>query len=335
MKKRIGALVTSLFLVSLFVSPFPLQAKTTFITIGTAGLTGVYYPTGVAIAKIVNRQKKKYGLRCTAEPTAGSVFNVNAVMSGEFDFGIVQSDKQYQAVKGIGDWKDKGPQKNLRAVFSIYPESVSLLAAVDANINSLPDIKGKRINLGIQGSGALGNSLDVLRAIGLNPEIDIKPLYISPLKTPGLIQDGGVDAWLFTVGHPNSALKEATAGARKLKLIPLVHPGIDRLVQSRPYYSRMVIPIEAYPGAQNTRDIKTFGVCATLVTSAEIPDDVVYAVTKTVFKDLAAFKRQHPAYSLITKKNMLECLSAPIHPGAMRYYKEAGLKEEEAIDINY
>lgn len=324
-ERSISFIIAMLLLYSIGI-PTPVCAKTRFITIGTAGLTGVYFPTGGAIAKIINKQRKKYGIRGTVESTAGSVYNVDAVMEGQFDFGIVQSDIQYQALMGITDWKDKGPQTNLRAVFSIYPESISLLAAVDANINSLLDLKGKRVNLGIQGSGALGNSLDVLNAIGYDPEKDIKALYIRPLKTPGLLQDGRIDAWLFTVGHPNGALKEATAGSRKVKFIPLIHEGIDKLIQSLPYYSKMVIPIKAYPAAKNSGDIQTFGVCATLVTSAKVSGNIVYAVTKTVFEDLDSFKKLHPAYSLITKKSMLECLSAPIHPGAMKYYKEAGLK---------
>ncbi len=326
MKKLRASFVASFFLISMLVSLPSVSAGTRFITIGTAALTGVYYPTGGAIARMVNKQRKKYGIRATIESTTGSVFNVNAVLAGQFDFGIVQSDKQYQAMMGIADWKDKGPQKNLRAVFSIYPETCSLLVAVDANINSLMDLRGKRVNLGIQGSGSLGNSLDVLKAIGLDSRTDIRALYVRPLKTPGLLQDGGMDAWLYTVGHPSGALKEATAGARKVKFIPIEHEGIDRLVRSLPYYSKMFIPVKAYPGAQNTRDIRTFGVCATLVTSAKVPDNVVYAITKTVFEDFDAFKRLHPAYSSMTKGGMLECLSAPLHPGAMRFYRELGFR---------
>jgi TRAP transporter TAXI family solute receptor len=323
-KKQIGACAASLLLLSLCVIHPAVHAKTTFITIGTGGLTGVYYPTGGAIAKIVNQQRKKYGLRCTVESTNGSVYNVNAVLAGEFDFGIVQSDRQYQATKGIADWKE--PQTKLRAVFSIYPESVSLLAAIDANINTLSDLKGKRVNLGNSGSGHLGNSLDVLKSSGLDPKTDIIAQYIRPVKAPGLLQDGMTDAFFYTVGHPSGALREAISGARKVRFVPLMNKEIDRLVASLPYYSKMVIPVKEYPGVQNTHDIPTFGVCATLVTSSEISDKVVYAVTKAVFEDLGSFKKLHPAYTLVTKKNMLECLSAPIHPGAMKYYQEAGLK---------
>ena len=326
MKKQLLSVSIAFFLVIFLASVDSISARTTFVTIGTGGLTGVYYPTGGAIAKIVNSKRKTFGIRCTVESTSGSVFNVNSVLAGEFDFGIVQSDRQYQAVMGIADWKDKGPQKDLRAVFSIYPESCSLLAAVDANINSLADLKGKRVNLGNTGSGHLGNSLDVLKALGLDPESDIKAHYIKPDEAPGMLQDGRIDAFFYTVGHPSGALKEAIAGSRKVRFIPVMNEGIDQLVESLPYYSRMVIPITMYPGAKNSYNIQTFGVCATLVTSSKVPDNIVYAVTKAIFEDLESFKKLHPAYSLITRKDMLRCLSAPFHPGAMKYYKETGLK---------
>jgi uncharacterized protein len=319
-------LIPTLILTMAVVSMIPASAATTFVTIGTGGLTGVYYPTGGAIAKIVNSKRKTYGIRCTVESTSGSVFNVNAVLDGEFDFGVVQSDRQYQAVKGIADWKGKGPQKDLRAVFSIYPESCSLLAAVDANINSLQDLRGKRVNLGNRGSGHLGNSLDVIRTLGFDINSDIQAFFIKPDEAPGLLQDGRIDAFFYTVGHPSGALKEAIAGTRKIRFIPVMNEGIDKMVESLPYYSRMVIPISMYPGAKNSYNIQTFGVCATLVTSSKVPDKIVYAVTKSIFEDLESFKKLHPAYSLTTRKEMLRCLSAPIHPGAMKYYREAGLK---------
>jgi len=315
-----------LFLVSVGGGIPPAHAETTFVTIGTGGLTGVYYPTGGAIATIVKKKKKETGIRIIVDATDGSVFNINAVMAGDLEFGIVQSDRQYQAVRGIADWKNLGPQKELRAVLSIYEESCSLVAAVDANINVLEDLKGKRVNLGNPGSGHLGNSLDVLKTLGFDPSIDIAANYIIPEDAPSLLQDGRIDAFFYTVGHPSGALKEATAGGRKVKFIPIINRGIDALVSDFPYYSKMKIPMKNYSGAQNNQDIQTFGVCATLITSSKVSEKVVYAITKAIFENLNTFTRLHPAYSLTTRERMLECLSAPIHAGAMKYYREAGLK---------
>lgn len=297
--------------------------KTAFVTIGTGGITGVYYPTGGAIAKIVNQKRDVYNIRCTVESTGGSVFNVNAVLAGDLEFGVVQSDRQFQAMKGMAEWKDKGPQEDLRAVFSIHPESVTLVAAVDAGVNDIRDLKGKRVNIGNPGSGQRQNSIDALGAVGINFESDVMAEGVKAAEAPGLLQDGRIDAFFYTVGHPSGAIKEATAGARKVRFVPIT--GIDALLQEFPYYAKSFVPKKLYPGAQNEGDVETFGVKATFVTSAKVSDDVVYAVTKEVFENFEDFKKLHPAYAVLTKEGMLEGLSAPIHPGAMKYYKEAGL----------
>ena len=324
--KRIGLLTliaTICLALGLMVSPTPVVAKTTFVTIGTGGITGVYYPTGGAIARIVNKKRKVYGIRCTVESTGGSVFNVNAVMAGDLEFGVVQSDRQYQAMKGLAEWKDKGPQKDLRAVFTIHPESITLVAADDAGIKTINDLRGKRVNIGNPGSGQRQNSIDGLKNAGINYAKDLKAEGVKAAEAPGLLQDGRIDAFFCTVGHPSGAIKEATAGRRKVHFVPIT--GVETLLRQYPYYAKAFIPIKLYPGATNTKDVQTFGVKATFVTSAKVPDRVVYAVTKEVFDNFEAFKKLHPAYQVLTKKNMLEGMSAPIHPGAMKYYKEAGL----------
>lgn len=300
------------------------HARSTFVTIGTGGITGVYYPTGGAIAKMVNKKRDQYNIRATVESTGGSVFNVNAVMSGDLEFGVVQSDRQFQAVKGLANWEDKGPQKDLRAVFSIHPESVTLVAAVDSGIMDIKDLKGKRVNIGNPGSGQRQNSIDALQAVGLDYETDLQAESVKAAEAPGLLQDGRIDAFFYTVGHPSGAFKEATSGTRKVRFISI--SGIEGLLVKNPYYAKSYVPVNNYPGAVNDKDVPTFGVKATFVTSAKVPDEIVYAITKEVFDNLEEFKNLHPAYAGLTRENMLEGLSAPIHPGAMKYYKEAGLK---------
>ncbi|WP_461211331.1 TAXI family TRAP transporter solute-binding subunit [Desulfocurvus sp. DL9XJH121] len=306
-------------------APASAQAKTTFVTIGTGGITGVYYPTGGAIARIVNKKKDEYGIRCTVESTGGSVFNVNAVMAGDLEFGVVQSDRQYQAMKGLAEWEGK-PQSKLRAVFSIHPETVTLVAADDAGIKTIADLKGKIVNIGNPGSGQRQNSIDALEAAGLNYESDIQAEGVKAAEAPGLLQDGRIDAFFYTVGHPNGAMKEATAGKRKVRFVSIAGGGVDKLVKEKPYYAKAFVPMSNYESAVNTEDVPTFGVKATFVTSADVSDEIVYAVTKEVFENFEEFKKLHPAYAVLTKESMLEGLSAPIHPGAMKYYKEAGLK---------
>jgi TRAP transporter TAXI family solute receptor len=309
----------------LFSGPSLAKTKSTFITIGTGSITGVYYPTGHAIAKIVNAKRKEYGIRATVESTDGSVFNINAILSGDLEFGVAQSDRQYQAVEGLADWKDKGPQKNLRAVFSIHAETVDLIAAVDTDINNIQDLRGKRVNIGNVGSGHRQNAIDALIANGLNFEQDFHAESLKAAEAPGLIQDGRIDAAFYTVGHPNAYYKEATAGTRKVKFVAI--PNAAKVVEKYPYYAAAKTLMSNYPGAANTEEaVETFGVKATLVTSAKVADEVVYIIVKEVFDNFDKFITLHPAYKGLTKESMLTGLSATLHPGALKYYKQTGLK---------
>ncbi len=331
MKKstQIGAwpiVIATLVVVFVLLSqctPSEKQEKTVFVTIGTGGITGVYYPTGGNIAKMINEMSKEYGIRATSEATGGSVFNINAIMAGDLEFGVAQSDRQFQAFNGLAEWKEKGPQKALRAVFSIHPEAVTLVAADDAGIKTMHDLKGRRINIGNPGSGQRQNAIDALKNAGIDFQKDLKAEEVKAAEAPGLLQDGRIDAFFYTVGHPSGAIKEATSGRRKVHFVPITN--IQGLTSEYPYYVKAVIPMKLYPSATNKEDVETFGVKATFVTSSEVPDSVVYAITKEVFDNFEEFKTLHPAYEILNKLNMMEGMSAPIHPGAIRYYREAGL----------
>jgi len=302
------------------------QGHVRHVTIGTGGVTGVYYPAGGAIAKLVNAKRDEHGFRMSVEATGGSVFNINTVLEGEMEFGIAQSDRQHQAYNGLAEWEEDGPQKKLRAICSLHPESVTLVAAVDANIKTLADLKGKIVNIGNPGSGQRGNALEVLAAAGLDPEKDFTAEGLKATESAQMLQDGKIDAFFYTVGHPAGAIKEATSGQRRsVFIVPIT--GMDKLLEKAPYYSKAVIPIKEYPNATNTADVPTIGVMTTVVTSADVPEKIVYAVTKALFSSLDTFKKMHPAFEGLTAEGMLRGLSAPIHPGAMKYYKEAGLKE--------
>lgn len=325
MKKITRILFTSGIFWSVFLLLIgtSLWSKPRFVTIGTGGLTGVYYPTGGAIARIVNQKKDQYNLKATVESTGGSVFNVNAILSGDLEFGIVQSDRQYQAYNGLAEWDGK-PQKNLRAVFSIHYEAVTLVAANDAGIRSLKDLKGKTVNIGNVGSGQRQNSIDALMNAGLNYESDLKAESVKAADAAGLLQDGRIDAYFYTVGHPNGSVTQATTGTRKVRIVPIV--GTEQLVKKFPYYAKTSIPMSLYPSASNKGQVETFGVKATLVTRRQIPVKVVYAITKEVFENFEDFKKLHPAYQGLTKADLMTGLSAPVHRGAQKYFKEAGLK---------
>ena len=292
-----------------------------FITVGTGGIVGVYYPLGGAICRFVNANRKDHGLRCTVESTGGSVFNINAVMSGDMDIGFAQSDTQYYAMTGAGAFKDK-PQPKLRALFSVYPELVTLVTRQDANIKTFADIKGKRINIGDPGSGTRSTTELVMTAMGIRKE-DLK--FAGELKfvemAPALC-DNKIDAFTFVAGHPNAIFQEAATSCAS-SIASITGPGVDKLVKDNPFYAKASIPGKMYKGTDNPQP--TFGVLATIVASADMPEQTAYIITKAVFDNLDDFKKLHPAVANITKEQMLEGNTVPFHPGALKYFKEKGL----------
>jgi TRAP transporter TAXI family solute receptor len=297
--------------------------KKVFVAIGTGAQSGVYYPTGVNIAEMINRNPE-YGIKATAEPTGGSVYNIDQVIRGGLDFGVAQSDRQYQAYNGLAEWEDKGAQTELRSVFSIHAEAVTLVAADDAGIRSMHDLLGKSVNIGNPGSGQRQNAIDALTSAGIDFETDLLAEQVQAGEAPSLLQDNRIDAFFFTVGHPSGTIIEATAGRRKVRFVPITE--VETLLEDHPYYARTTIPVAHYGESMNEQDVDTFGVKATFITRDSVSDDVVYAFAREVFENLEEFKKMHEAYGGLTKQNMLEGLSAPLHPGAARYYEEAGLR---------
>lgn len=303
--------------------PAPVQADTTFVTIGTGGVTGVYYPTGGAICRLVNKGRKDHGIRCSVESTGGSVYNLNAIAAGELDMGVCQSDWQYHAYNGTSKFEDKGPNKDLRAVFSVHPEPFTVVARADSGIKNFQDLKGKRVNIGNPGSGQRGTMEVVMDALGWTKD-DFK--LASELKSAEQSQalcDNKVDAMVFTVGHPSGSIQEATTTCDSV-LVNVTGPEIEKLVKENAYYRWATIPGGMYRG--NADDVKTFGVGATFVSSTRTPADVIYHVVKAVFENFDQFKKLHPAFSVLKKEEMIkDGLSAPLHDGAKKYYEEAGL----------
>lgn len=292
-----------------------------FISIGTGGVTGVYYPTGGAICRLVNRNRKEHGIRCSAESTGGSIYNINTIRNGELEFGVAQSDWQYHAYNGTSKFEDKGAFKKLRAVFSVHPEPVTIIARDDAGIKNISDFKGKRVNIGNPGSGTLG-TWDVIEAAMGWKRSDLKlAAQMKSAETAQAVCDGKIDAYFWLVGHPSALTQESIASCAT-HLVNATGPAIDKLVKDRPYYRYATIPAGMY---NNKEDIKTFGVGATFVTSSDVPDNVVYTVVKAVFDNFDRFKKLHPAFNHLKETEMIkDGLSAPLHPGAVKYYKEKG-----------
>jgi uncharacterized protein len=304
----------------------PASADQRFITIGTGGVTGVYYPTGQNICRLVNRDQDSHGMRCTAESTGGSVFNLNSIAQGEMDFGVAQSDWQYHAYRGSDRFAEQGANPELRAVFSLHPEPFTVVVRADSGIESFEDIRGKRVNVGNPGSGQRGTAERLMTEYGWSMD-DFALASELPSREQGqALCDNRIDVILFTVGHPSAAIQEpiATCDAR---LVPVTGPVIERLVDETPYYFQSIIPAGTYPGQD--ADVGTFGVGATLVTSTGTTENAVYHLARAVFENFDTFRTMHPAFAVLNPRLMVEQgLSAPIHDGALRYYREAGLTSD-------
>jgi TRAP transporter TAXI family solute receptor len=297
------------------------SAQQKFVTIGTGGVTGVYYPAGGAICRLVNRDRAKHGMRCSVESTGGSVANVNLLKSGEIEFGVAQSDVQFNASKGVGQFKD-GAMGDLRAVFALHPEPFTVVSRKESNITKFEDFKGKRFNVGNPGSGTLASMNELLAAMGWKMGDFSLASELRPDEHGPALCDGKIDGFFYAVGHPSANIQDPTTicGA---KLVSLTGPAVDKLVKEKPYYAMATIPGGMYPN--NPNPTTTYGVQATVVSSAKVPADVVYAVTKAVFDNLDEFKKLHPALGVLKPEDMIKNgLSAPLHEGAVKYYKEKG-----------
>ena len=292
-----------------------------FVSIGTGGVTGVYYPTGGAICRLGDKNRKEHGIRCSAESTGGSIYNINTIRAGELEFGVAQSDWQYHAYNGTSKFEDKGKFDKLRAVFSVHPEPVTVVARDDSGIANITDVKGKRMNIGNPGSGTRGTWEVMEGVLGWERSDLALAGEMKSAETGAAMCDGKLDAYFWLVGHPSALTQESLASCAS-HLVNVSTPEIDALIADKPYYRTATIPAGMY---NNEKDVTTFGVGATFVTSADVPEEVVYVIVQAVFENLDQFKKLHPAFANLKQEEMIkDGLSAPLHAGAEKYYKEQG-----------
>ena len=319
--KKLTLIVAAAALSSTLISPSAM-AQQKFVTIGTGGVTGVYYAAGGAICRLMNKERAKHGIRCSVESTGGSVYNVNTIKAGELDFGVAQSDIQFNAVKGLAQFKEGGAHVDLRAVFSVYPEALTVAARKESGVKKFEDFKGKRFNVGNPGSGTRVTIEMLMTALGMKTSDFSLTSELKPDEHGAALCDNKIDGFGFVVGSPAANIQDptTTCGA---KLVSVSGPAVDKLVKDYPYFAHVTIPGGIYPN--NPDAVKTFGVMASFVTSAKVPDNVVYAMVSAVFDNFEEFKKLHPAFANLDPKDMVKSgMSAPLHPGAVKYYKEKG-----------
>ena len=295
-------------------------ADDSFVTIGTGGQTGVYYVAGQSICRFVNRDTKNHGIKCNAPASGGGVANVNGIRSGEFNMGVMQSDHQYKALEGLPPFDSK--MDDIRALFSLQSEVFTVLARRDAHIANLDDLKGKRVNVGNPGSGQRDTLDEIMAKKGWNRSVFSLAAELKPAEQASALNDNNIDAMTYFVGHPNGAIQEATTTVDAV-LVPISGPEIDALLSEKSYYTKAEIPAGLYKG--NDTPTPSIGGKAVLSASANTSPELVYQVVKSVFDNLERFKRLHPAFKDLDEQEMIKAgLSAPLHEGAVRYYKERG-----------
>lgn len=303
----------------------PVLAQETFITVGTGAVTGVYYPTGGAICRMVSRDRATNNIRCSVESTGGSVYNVNAIRAGELQFGVAQSDVQFKAFNGVDNFADQGANENLRSVFALHPEPFTVVARADSGIRNFEDLKGKRVNVGNPGSGQRDTMEVLMATLGWTMSDFSLVSELQAGEQSQALCDNNIDAMIYTVGHPSGSIQEATTACDSV-VVNVTGAEVEKLVEENPFYRTAIIPGGMYRGTDE--DVTTFGVGATLVTGAEVPEEVVYNVVKSVFDNIDQFKGLHPAFANLDPAEMAtQGLTAPLHPGAERYFREAGLIE--------
>lgn len=300
------------------------SASQTYVNIGTGGQTGVYYVVGQSMCRLVNRGTSDHGIKCTAPSTGGSVANINAIRKGQQDMGMAQSDWQYYALNGTkhDSFKQQGPFNNLRALFAVHNEPFTVVARADSGIKHFDDLAGKRVNLQNPGSGTRGTMELIMAEKGWDKGTFKLASELKASEQAQALCDNKIDAMLYSVGHPSGAIKEATTSC-DAKVIPVTGPVISKLINGNDFYAKATIKGGMYKGSNS--DVTTFGNAATMVTSSDVDNETVYQVVKAVFDNFDRFKRLHPAFANLDPKTMISGgLSAPLHDGAVRYYKEKG-----------
>ncbi|AZV78310.1 TAXI family TRAP transporter solute-binding subunit [Parasedimentitalea marina] len=316
----ITKLTAGALLAASFMAPAAMAEE--FITIGTGGVTGVYYPTGGAICRLVNKGRKEHGIRCSVESTGGSVYNINTIREGELEFGVAQSDWQHHAFHGTSKFSDAGAFEGLRAVFSVHPEPFTVVARADAGISNFDDLKGKRVNIGNPGSGQRGTMEVLLEAKGWGMDAFALATELKAAEQSAALCDNQIDAMVYTVGHPSGSIQEATTACDSV-LVTVDGDAVTGLIDDNAFYRTATIPGGMYRGSDS--DTMTFGVGATFVTSDAVSEEAVYTVVKSVFENIDAFRKLHPAFANLQPEEMATAgLSAPLHAGAAKYYKEQG-----------
>jgi len=301
------------------------EERKPFLLIGTGSITGVYYAAGHAVAKVVNRNIAQHPFRVDAMSSAGSLENINRVLNGEWDFGIAQADMLYKASNGLGPWHER-PEKSLRAVAVLYTEALTIITNADEGIDSVSDLRGKKVSIGEPGSADHANMLLVFKFYGIDPQQDLTLFEQGPADSADLLKEKVIDAYCYTVGHPNFSLVEAAFGETPIQILGIEPEIIKQTVAKSPYLVEAHIPVGDYQRITNKTDVVTLGVKAILFTRDSEPQANVFTLTDELLGDFPRFQRQHPAFEESKREDLAAATVIPFHPGAEAAFRKEGVK---------
>lgn len=313
-------------LLAIWLLPFTAAAqadKQALVTIGSGSVGGVYYPTAGALCRLLNRERVRHGLRCVIEVSNGSVQNVRDVIEHRIDFGLVQTDIQADAIIGRRRFEKDGPRDNLRALFTVHAEPFTVVTRLGANIRKFSDLKGKRINLGKPGSGTSATMAMLMNSFGLTREMFSQVFDLPASQAGAALCENKIDAFVYVVGHPNRALRTVSETCA-IRVVPVTGKPVDELLGEREYFARTTVPARIYVG--NNEPVETVGVRASVLTLDSMPEKIAYELTRAIFAHLNDVRGLHPAFANLRAPEMLTGNLAPYHPGAARYFKEAGIR---------
>lgn len=285
------------------------------INIATGGTAGVYYPLGSAIAEILN--KNLSNINALAQSTGASVANINLLKDGKVELALVQNDTAYYAFNGVETFKDKRVT-NLKGITTLYNETIQIIVLESSYINSVNDLKGKKVAVGSIGSGVEANSRQILEVYGITYN-DIKPQYSSFGEAANGLKDGDVDAVFVTAGAPTAAIQDISF-QYKIRLLPLEDDYVDALIKKYPFYAKQIIKANTYPS--QIADIPTVAVKAMLAVADSLDADTVFKMTKAIYANTDRLKAAHKLGEGIMKETALEGMPIPVHPGADKFFKE-------------
>jgi TRAP transporter TAXI family solute receptor len=315
-KKKLFTTIALVTMITLAASGTAFAAKE-FLSIATGGTAGTYYPIGGAIAQAVS---KGSDIQATAETGNASVANINLISQGDIEVAFVQNDIAFWAY--TGQIMFKSPLTNVRAIASLYPEHLQLIITKDSSVKVLEDLKGKRVGVGAPGSGVEADVRAIFQVAGLTYE-DMKVDFLDYSATTSRFKDNQIDAGFVVSGYPTASVMDL-ATTRDISLLSFDDAFLAKLSEAHPYFVASKIPAGTYRGVD--ADTVTAAVMAILVTHTDVSEDVVYNFLKSMFANIADVHASHSQARSITLESALDGLTVPLHPGAVKYYKEAGLK---------